>query len=179
MPSASSHRMPQRKPSSTTTSLLGEPCVQIQQHARSPLAPAVKARGARALGTQGSRNPSQKREDSTPDQSERSRRDNIEYTSRTSPTELQHHARHQDSGSTNQRQPFPLMKTRDVLKHPRLQQVTGLVPGKVNLWGGRELPPDELSRLVWAMALPQPFPSKRPRGERLTPLPLGVKKTET
>ncbi|KAI1184364.1 hypothetical protein F5B17DRAFT_84235 [Nemania serpens] len=58
------------------------------------------------------------------------------------------------------------LQTRDILKNPRLQQITGLRPGRVNLAGVAELPPEELSRLAWAMALPEPFPFKRPRGDR-------------
>jgi hypothetical protein len=85
---------------------------------------------------------------------------------RTSSTESQHRPRHQGSSpkSRTQQQAPPALEAKDILKHPRLQQVTGLLPGKVNLWSDRELPPDELYRLAWAMTLPETFPSKRPRG---------------
>ncbi|KAI0147135.1 hypothetical protein GGR57DRAFT_267024 [Xylariaceae sp. FL1272] len=58
----------------------------------------------------------------------------------------------------------PKLKAKDVLKNPRVQQVTGLLPAKVSLWNDRELPPAELYRLAWAVTLPEPFPRKRPRG---------------
>ncbi|KAI1157609.1 hypothetical protein F5B18DRAFT_154022 [Nemania serpens] len=58
------------------------------------------------------------------------------------------------------------LRTRDILRNPRLQQITGVRPGRLNLAGVAELPPEELRRLAWAMSLPEPFPFKRPRGDR-------------
>ncbi|KAI0862472.1 hypothetical protein F4860DRAFT_115282 [Xylaria cubensis] len=91
-------------------------------------------------------------------------------------TESQDRSRHSGSRLSTQKQALPGLRTVDILNNPRLQQVTGLLPSKVDAWSNRDLPPDELYRLAWAMALPEPFPSKRPQGELRTPIALKVKK---
>ncbi|KAI5917975.1 hypothetical protein F4810DRAFT_610024 [Camillea tinctor] len=56
------------------------------------------------------------------------------------------------------------LEVRDILSHPRLQQATGMLPRKVGWWEGLELSRDELSRLQWAMSLPDVYPRKKPKG---------------
>ncbi|KAI1381247.1 hypothetical protein F4677DRAFT_440461 [Hypoxylon crocopeplum] len=51
-----------------------------------------------------------------------------------------------------------------ILSNPRLQQVTGLHPRRVSWWSGIRPPIDELSRLQWAMGIPDTYPVKRPKG---------------
>ncbi|KAI1111259.1 hypothetical protein F5Y14DRAFT_319085 [Nemania sp. NC0429] len=68
------------------------------------------------------------------------------------------------SGRSDQHQ--HALSTREILRNPRLEQITGVRPGKVNLMGVTELPPEDLRQLAWALAMPDCFPFKRPRGDR-------------
>lgn len=186
MPPSASQVKPQRWCTSTTKSSLGsEPAVRLQQHhsrhsssssspSSLPLPPAaVKSRGGRAFPVHdGPNRPRPRDNNSTP--SPRSDRLSQREIAEQRPS-------HNTTGTrtSDQKKPAPPpLKTRDILRNPRLQQVTGIFPGKADLWSGRELPPNELSRLAWAMTLPEPFPFKRPRGEfRGTPIGHGIKKT--
>ncbi|KAI1426347.1 hypothetical protein F5Y12DRAFT_713343 [Xylaria sp. FL1777] len=172
-----------RRSSPAEISLLSEPHIQPQQHQRfssSPSRPVAsslvdaKMRSTHSHGTHGSRISPQSREIGSIVRSSRPQRENIERTSRVSSTESQHRS---GSAPSNHEKGFPALRTRDIIKSPRLQQVTGLLPRKVDLWADRVLPPEELYRLAWAMALPEPFPTKRPRGEILVPTALKTKKT--
>ncbi|KAI0804969.1 hypothetical protein GGR55DRAFT_309229 [Xylaria sp. FL0064] len=169
---------PQHRSLSAGTSPPSEPQTQFQHHLRvssspsssssSTSRPAVslsshaKRRGAHAHDPHGLSSSSQPREMGSLSRSSRSQRNDTERIGRAFTTE---------------QRLFPPLRTKDILSSPRLQQVTGLLPSKVDLWADRELPPDELYRLAWAMTLPEPFPMKRPRGEIRTPIASKVKKT--
>lgn len=185
MPHTASQLKPQRRSTSATKSSLGgEPLIRPQQqHSRPssssllPLTSAIKSRGARAFPVYDPPNRPRPRDDSTPTRSDRSsRRETTEQIDRL-PNGSQHTSRNVGTRPTDQKRPTPPpLNTRDLLRSPRLQQVTGIFPGKADLWSGRELPPHELNRLAWAMTLPEPFPTKRPRGELRTPIAHGIRK---
>ncbi|KAI0911720.1 hypothetical protein F4823DRAFT_270477 [Ustulina deusta] len=177
---------PQRRSSLVEASLLSEPHTQSKQHLRSSSSSSrpvtssplnTKTRSAHAHSTHGPRSSSQPREISSLVRPPRSQRENAERISRASPTESQQPSHCLRSAPRNQQQTFRALRTRDIITNPRLQQVTGILPRKVDLWADRELPPEELYRLAWAMRLPEPFPAKRPRGEIQTPIIPKVKKT--
>ncbi|KAI0425621.1 hypothetical protein F5Y09DRAFT_95381 [Xylaria sp. FL1042] len=179
------HPKPQRRSPSAGTSLLSEPHTQLQQHIRfsSSSRPTVsllshaRTQSTHTHDTHGPRSSSQPRETGSLARPSRPQRENTERISQVSTTESQRYPRSSELAPRIQQRPFPPLRTRDILSCPRLQQVTGLLPRKVDLWADRELPPDELYRLAWAMALPEQFPMKRPRGEILTPIAPKVKKT--
>ncbi|KAI3319158.1 hypothetical protein HD806DRAFT_295379 [Xylariaceae sp. AK1471] len=165
MPLEHSHSKPKRKSTLSSTSSFSGPHIQSTQYSQSSslssaLPSDLKTRNGHGARTHSLRGLPQPR-DHKPLQ-----RENIERETQTSSTESQRRPRHQgpELRSSSQQQTPPALKARDILKHPRLQQVTGLLPGKASLWGDKELPPDELYRLAWAMTLPETFPSKRPRG---------------
>ncbi|GAW24897.1 hypothetical protein ANO14919_144920 [Xylariales sp. No.14919] len=125
----------------------------------------------------GPRSPPSSRDTGSLAQSSQLPKNDTERMSRISTAESQHHSHQLVSATRKEQQTFRRPRTRDILKHPQLQKVTGVLPRKVDLWDDRELPPDEIYRLAWAMTLPEPFPVKRPRGERLTQIAPQVKKT--
>ncbi|KAI0436881.1 hypothetical protein F4803DRAFT_199771 [Xylaria telfairii] len=177
MPPTNSQFNPSRQSASARMSALKEP-----QQSRSSsssqltsLSPSAKTRSARTPPVHGPRSP-QRRGDQPLAQPSSWRREDTERLRRMLLTESQRGSRRSGSLSSTQLQARPSLRTEDILNNPRLQQVTGLLPEKVGIWSSRELPPDELYRLAWAMALPEPFPSKRPLGERRTPIALKVKK---
>ncbi|KAI0398888.1 hypothetical protein F4802DRAFT_94130 [Xylaria palmicola] len=174
MPTNHSHPKPHRR-SSARAPLSIETHTQSQQHSRPSLSSTPGAK-INTLHISGPQNSHSSRQNVPQVQSSRSRREIPERTTRGPSASKQHGSRPTQSGPGAQPRAPPVLKTKDVLGNPRLQQVTGLLPGKVDLWGDVELPPDELYRLAWAMALPEPFPSKRPRGEIRTPVALKVKR---
>ncbi|KAI0102482.1 hypothetical protein GGR51DRAFT_562655 [Nemania sp. FL0031] len=172
MPPFTSQSKPHRRVSSATAPVLSEPNAQSQQHARSSsfaaspslLSQGSKSRGTHAPRTYDPRGSLEGRQNSSLLQPRRPRREDIERMSRIPSLEPERHSQRPASGPSDQKKPPRPLRTRDILKNPRLQEVTGLLPRKLNLLGDVEIPPDELYRLAWAMTLPEPFPSKRPRG---------------
>ncbi|KAI0539358.1 hypothetical protein GGR58DRAFT_237562 [Xylaria digitata] len=181
--------MPQPKSqhrSSARAPLSSEHRIQPQQHSRfssSSSSQAIwslsdaKTRSTSVPCSHGPRSLPRPREASSLVQHSRAQRENIKHTTRELSAGSQGRLHRPSSAPSNQQQAFPGLRTRDILTNRRLQQVTGFLPRKVDLWDDREIPPDELDRLEWAMTLPEPFPTKRPRGELLTPIALRVKKT--
>ncbi|KAH8167330.1 hypothetical protein CIB48_g908 [Xylaria polymorpha] len=177
MPPTYSQFNPPRQSTLARKSILKEPR-QSQSSSASQLtslSPSVKTKSARTPPVYGPRSP-QRRGDQPLVQPSSRRWEDAERLRRILLTESQRCSRRSGSLPSTQKQALHALRTEDILNNPRLQQVTGLLPGKVGIWSDRELPPDELYRLAWAMALPEPFPSKRPLGERLTPIALKVKK---
>ncbi|KAI1132600.1 hypothetical protein F5Y10DRAFT_197449 [Nemania abortiva] len=174
MPPFNSHHRHQYRSSSARAAIPSEPQFQSQQHARSSSSTAPPPPSASSLGgkTRSAHTPRSRDSQSTPErrqnrslaQPRRSRREDAERVSRIPATESQHYSHRPRSGPSDQKQSSRPLRTKDILKSPRLQEVTGLLPRKLNLLGDVEIPPDELYRLAWAMTLPEPFPSKRPRG---------------
>lgn len=163
---------PKHRSSSTRTSLPSAPHIQPERHTRfsscaslSPeLAPGGKTRTAPAPSVYNARGSPERRANSTVVQSRQPQQEKTERKSQTRPAESQHRSHSPRTGLSDQKHPLPAMRTNDILKHPRLREVTGLLPRKLSHLRDVEIPPDELYRLRWAMNLPEPFPSKRPRG---------------
>ncbi|KAI8955789.1 hypothetical protein F4801DRAFT_175938 [Xylaria longipes] len=167
---------PTRQSTSVKMPILKEPH-QSRASSSSPstsLSPSAKTGSARTPVH--SPRSSQRRGDQPLTQPSRLRYEDAEYLRRTLLTESQRRSHHSGSRPSTQQQALPGLRTVDILNNPRLQQVTGLLPRKVDTWSDRVLPPDELYRLAWAMALPEPFPSKRPQGEQKKPIALKAKK---
>ncbi|KAI1175173.1 hypothetical protein F4777DRAFT_343667 [Nemania sp. FL0916] len=72
-----------------------------------------------------------------------------------------HHSQHCHStpGPDRRTHAPPALSSRELLSHPRLQQITGTLTRKAKLYGDTELPDEELNRLEWAMGLLHPFDS--------------------
>ncbi|KAI0517238.1 hypothetical protein F5B22DRAFT_114815 [Xylaria bambusicola] len=152
---------------SQSTALISSPS---PSHFGASSAHDVKRQSGRGYGA---RNDSQLHKMSSQEKSNPPKRERIARTSLTD-THAPSHSQRPVPG--NQKRAFPALRTRDILRSPRLQQVTGILPRKADLWADRELPPDELYRLAWAMRLPEPFPAKRPRGETQTPITSQLRK---
>ncbi|KAK5636590.1 hypothetical protein RRF57_012302 [Xylaria bambusicola] len=179
----------QRRPSAEVSSL-SRSHIQSQQHPRStPLisshttshlrassAQDVNRRSGNAQNAHGPRNCAQLHTMSTREKSSPPKRERTERIARASLTDSHTQSHSLRPPPSNQQRGFQALRARDILRSPRLQQVTGILPWKADLWANRELPPAELDRLAWAMRLPERFPTKRPRGEIQTPIASQLKK---
>ncbi|KAI8630729.1 hypothetical protein F5Y19DRAFT_473846 [Xylariaceae sp. FL1651] len=165
MPPDYLHSISKRKSALGGISLSSESRAQSRQPGRSSLSPAsskLKDRSGHAICADRPRTHPQTSANAS--LHGRSQKEKTQSNNRALTREARHLSHQQRLGPDNQQKNPYALKAKDILKHPRLQQVTGFLPRNAKLWKDRELPADELSRLAWAMTLPEPFPSKRPRG---------------
>lgn len=127
-----SHTQPQYARSKSST--LVTPTTRLA----APPPREVKTRSGHAQDAHGHRACSQ-RKTRAPEQFSSIRRERTAHIARASWTESPAHSHSSGPAPSDHQRAFPALRAKDILRNPRLQQVTGLLPRKAELWADRSV----------------------------------------